>query len=146
MDSKGASARVGSRVGARSALVALVAMSAVYTGGVTLMDAMVGGLAGSMASTASLLSMVVAFVLVAALIVCEVRAYRAIVASVPFEPEVGDKILLGLSLWFGGGAPLSAINLARAVMLGGAGDVRQILIQLGLAAAFLILTYPKFRA
>lgn len=146
MGSKGAYTKAGSRVGARSALVALGAMSAVYAGGVTLMDATVGGLAGSVASTASLLSMVAAFALVAALIVCEVRAYRAIVASVPFEPEMGDKILLGLSLWFGGGAPLSIVNLVRAVMLGGAGDVRQILIQLGVTVTLLILTYPKFRA
>lgn len=145
MASKGVYTKVRSHAGARSALMALGAMSVVYAGGVTLMDATVGGLAGVAASTMSVVSMVAAFVLVAALIVCEVRAYRAVVASVPFEPEMGDKTLLGFSLWFGGGAPLALVNLVRAAMLGGAGDVRQILVQLGIAATLAILTYPKFR-
>ena len=68
------------------------------------------------------------------------------VASVPFEPGMGDKALLGLSLWFVGGMPLGIANLVRAVALGGVGDVRQILIQLGVSVALVLLTYPKFRA
>lgn len=132
--------------GARSALTALGVMSLVYAGGVLLMDATVGGLAGSAASSASVVSMLVTLLLIVALIFLEVRAYRAVVASVPFEPDMGDKVLLGLSLWFAGGLPLGIANLVRAVALGGAGDVRQILIQLGVSAALVLLTYPRFRA
>ena len=91
-------------------------------------------------------SMLVTLLLIVALIFLEVRAYRAVVASVPFEPDMGDKVLLGLSLWFGGGMPLGVANLVRAAALGGAGDVRQILMQLGVSVALMLLTYPKFRA
>ena len=121
-------------------------MSLVYAGGVLLMDATVGGLTGSAASSASIASMLVTLLLIVALIFSEVRAYRAVVASVPFEPDMGDKALLGLSLWFVGGMPLGIANLVRAVALGGAGDVRQVLIQLGVSVALVLLTYPKFRA
>lgn len=134
------------RAGARSALTALGVMSLVYAGGVLLMDATVGGLTGSAASSASIASMFVTLLLIVALIFSEVRAYRAVVASAPFEPGMGDKVLLGLSLWFVGGMPLGIANLVRAVALGGVGDVRQILIQLGVSVALVLLTYPKFRA
>ena len=134
------------RAGARSALTAQGVMSLVYAGGVLLMDATVGGLTGSAASSASIASMFVTLLLIVALIFSEVRAYRAVVASVPFEPGMGDKVLLGLSLWFVGGMPLGIANLVRAVALGGVGDVRQILIQLGGSVALVLLTYPKFRA
>lgn len=134
------------RAGARSALTTLGVMSLVYAGGVLLMDATVGGLTGSAASPASIASMLVTLLLIVALIFSEVRAYRAVVASVPFEPDMGDKALLGLSLWFVGGMPLGIANLVRAVALGGAGDVRQVLIQLGVSVALVLLTYPKFRA
>ncbi len=134
------------RAGARSALTALGVMSLIYAGGVLLMDATVGGLTGSAASSASIASMLVTLLLIVALIFSEVRAYRAVVASVPFEPGMGDKALLGLSLWFVGGMPLGIANLVRAVALGGVGDVRQILIQLGVSVALVLLTYPKFRA
>lgn len=134
------------RAGARSALAALGVMSLVYAGGVLLMDATVGGLTGSAASSASIASMLVTLLLIVALIFSEVRAYRAVVGSVSFEPGMGDKALLGLSLWFVGGMPLGIANLVRAVALGGVGDVRQILIQLGVSVALVLLTYPKFRA
>ena len=134
------------RAGARSARTALGVMSLVYAGGVLLMDETVGGLTGSAASSASIASMFVTLLLIVALIFSEVRAYRAVVASVPFEPGMGDKVLLGLSLWFVGGMPLGIANLVRAVALGGVGDVRQILIQLGVSVALVLLTYPKFRA
>ena len=134
------------RAGARSALTALGVMSLVHAAGVLLMDATVGGLTGSAASSASIASMLVTLLLIVALILSEVRAYRAVVASVPFEPGMGDKALLGLSLWFVGGMPLGIANLVRAVALGGVGDVRQILIQLGVSVALVLLTYPKFRA
>ena len=134
------------RAGARSALTALGVMSLIYAGGVLLMDATVGGLTGSAASSASIASMLVTLLLIVALNFSEVRAYRAVVASVPFEPGMGDKALLGLSLWFVGGMPLGIANLVRAVALGGVGDVRQILIQLGVSVALVLLTYPKFRA
>lgn len=146
MGSKGVLAKGRSRASVRSAIAALGAMSVVYAGGVALMEATVSALEGVAVSTVSVISMLVTFALIAALIVSEVRAYRAVVASVPFEPEVGDKILLGLSLWFAGGVPLALTNLVRAVALGGATDVRQILIELGAAAALAVLTYPKFRA
>lgn len=134
------------RVGARSALTTLGVMSLIYAVGVLLMDATVGELTGSAASSASIASMLVTLLLIVALIFLEVRAYRAVVASVPFEPDMGDKVLLGLSLWFGGGMPLGVANLVRAAALGGAGDVRQILMQLGVSVALMLLTYPKFRA
>lgn len=134
------------RAGARSALTALGVMSLIYAGGVLLMDATVGELTGSAASSASVVSMLVTLLLIVALIFLEVRAYRAVVGSVPFEPDMGDKVLLGLSLWFGGGVPLGVANLVRAVALGGAGNARQILIQLGVSVALVLLAYPKFRA
>lgn len=146
MGSKGVPAKGCSRASVRSSIAALGAMSLVYAGDVALMEATVSGLEGVAVSTASVVSMLVTFALIAALIACEVRAYRAVVASVPFEPEMGDKILLGLSLWFAGGVPLALTNLVRAVALGGAADVRQILIELGAAAALVVLTYPRFRA
>ncbi|WP_147357227.1 hypothetical protein [Collinsella sp. AM18-10] len=121
-------------------------MSLIYAVGVLLMDATVGELTGSAASSASIASMLVTLLLIVALIFLEVRAYRAVVASVPFEPDMGDKVLLSLSLWFGGGMPLGVANLVRAAALGGAGDVRQILMQLGVSVALMLLTYPKFRA
>lgn len=146
MGTKNVGVRGTGRAGARSALTALGVMSLVYAGGVLLMDATVGGLTGSAASPASIASMLVTLLLIVALILSEVRAYRAVVASVPFEPGMGDKALLGLSLWFVGGMPLGIANLVRAVALGGVGDVRQILIQLGVSVALVLLTYPKFRA
>lgn len=146
MAAKNVGVRGTGHAGARSALTALGVMSLVYAGGVLLMDATVGGLTGSAASSASIASMFVTLLLIVALIFSEVRAYRAVVASVPFEPGMGDKALLGLSLWFVGGIPLGIANLARAVGLGGVGDVRQILMQLGVSVALVLLTYPKFRA
>lgn len=146
MTARNVGARGAGRVGARSALTTLGVMSLIYAVGVLLMDATVGELTGSAASSASIASMLVTLLLVVALIFLEVRAYRAVVASVPFEPDMGDKVLLGLSLWFGGGMPLGVANLVRAAALGGAGDVRQILMQLGVSVALMLLTYPKFRA
>lgn len=145
MAARNVGVRGAGRAGARSALTALGVMSLVYAGGVLLMDATVGELTGSAVSSASVASMLVTLLLIVALIFFEVRAYRAVVASVPFEPGMGDKVLLGLSLWFVGGMPLGVANLARAMALGGVGDVRQILIQLGASAALVLLTYPKFR-
>ncbi len=146
MGARNVGVRGAGRAGARSALTALGVMSLVYAGGVLLMDATVGGRTGSAAASASIASMFVTLLLIVALIFSEVRAYRAVVASVPFEPGMGDKVLLGLSLWFVGGMPLGIANLVRAVALGGVGDVRQILIQLGVSVALVLLTYPKFRA
>lgn len=146
MTARNVGARGAGLVGARSALTTLGVMSLIYAVGVLLMDATVGELTGSAASSASIASMLVTLLLIVALIFLEVRAYRAVVASVPFEPDMGDKVLLGLSLWFGGGMPLGVANLVRAAALGGAGDVRQILMQLGVSVALMLLTYPKFRA
>lgn len=146
MTARNVGARGAGRVGARPALTTLGVMSLIYAVGVLLMDATVGELTGSAASSASIASMLVTLLLIVALIFLEVRAYRAVVASVPFEPDMGDKVLLGLSLWFGGGMPLGVANLVRAAALGGAGDVRQILMQLGVSVALMLLTYPKFRA
>lgn len=146
MTARNVGARGAGRVGARSALTTRGVMSLIYAVGVLLMDATVGELTGSAASSASIASMLVTLLLIVALIFLEVRAYRAVVASVPFEPDMGDKVLLGLSLWFGGGMPLGVANLVRAAALGGAGDVRQILMQLGVSVALMLLTYPKFRA
>ena len=131
MAARNVGVRGAGRAGARSALTALGVMSLVYAGGVLLMDATVGELTGSAASSASVASMLVTLLL--------------IVALISFEPGMGDKVLLGLSLWFVGGMPLGVANLARAMALGGVGDVRQILIQLGASAALVLLTYPKFR-
>ena len=145
MAAKNIGVKSAGRAGVRSALAALAGMSLVYAGGVLLMEATVGGLKGSAASSAAVASMLVTLLLIVALIFLETRAYRAVVASVPFEPNMGDKVLLGLSLWFAGGVPLCVANLVRAAALGGAGDMRQILMQLGVSATLVLLTYPKFR-
>lgn len=127
---------------ARSALarVEVVALaSAAVTAGA---EAIVGGLAVEAAEAASIATLGAVAALTVILVVLEVKAWRAVVAACGSEPAGTDKVILAGALWFGGGLPLALVSAAR--VLGGAGDARSVLVQLGVSAAFVVLAALRF--
>lgn len=136
---------------ARSALGVLAAAALGNAALSALLDVTVGMFGVADGEVASLVALAVSAVLVVLLVVCEVRAYRALIAACVAredEPEMSDKILLGAALWFVGGLPQCIVSLVReaAGVAAPLADPQTLLIQLGISLVLAFLAWGRFRS
>lgn len=133
------------RQAARRSLLALAGVACAYAGMLVLMEATTGAVASTLVPAVSSISLLVSIAGIALVIAFEVRAYRAVTGACVDEPEMGDKMLLGASLWFLGGLPQAFVTLARTFALVGGTDAKQTLIQIGVTLTLALLTWPRYR-
>ena len=130
---------------ARGALVRLCAMALVYASASMLLEVTVASLEADMAVAASTFSLIVTVVLLAALVISEIHAYRAVVAAGDVEPEMGDKVLLAATLWFGGGLPMCIVSVVRQLTgFVQIADPQVVYVQLGLSVVLMLLSWLRF--
>ncbi|WP_273395273.1 hypothetical protein [Thermophilibacter mediterraneus] len=124
-------------------LFALAALG--YAAAEVALEYVVGSLAGVDAQALGVISLVVTGVLLAVLVVCEVRAWRAVVGACREAPSGADGFILGASLWFGGAAPLAVVNSVRHLMgVAVAGDATSTYLQVAVAAAFGVFAVLRY--
>lgn len=109
------------------------------------LEYVVGSLAVVDSQTLGVISLVATVVLLAVLVVCEVRAWRATVGACEEAPSGSDKFILGAALWFGGAAPLAIVNSVRHLAgTAAAGDATTAYLQVAVAAAFALFAAMRF--
>lgn len=130
---------------ARNGIMRVVIASIVYMIAGLMLEMATRVLPNENVAMFSLVFLGVALVLTAALVVVEVRAYRSVVSSCGEWFTVSDKVLLAAALWFFGGLPTAIISMIRCSVWGGEGDMKMLLIQVGLSVSLCLLSGLKVR-
>ena len=126
-------------------MLALAGVACAYAGMLVLMEATTGAVAPPLVPVVSSISLFVSIAGIALVIAFEVRAYRALTEACDAEPQMGDKMLLGVALWFLGGLPQAFVTLLRTVAITGTLDIKQKLIQIGVTLTLALLAWPRYR-
>lgn len=137
----------GSRMGAvaaRTTLLYLVVVALACAALSALFEVTLLSLMAEDRAAAAVVSMVVSIVLFVALIVFEVRSYRAVVACTP-DVETSDRVLLAAALWFGGALPQCVVSVVRHLSgIVVQADPTVLFAQLGLSIVLVILAALRF--